>query len=197
MRILSATLLVGAASAASPSFQQVLGAHSEHAKNVVQQGADAFKPLQHLQDQFKSLSSEARQLWEEVSNYFPESMESAPLLSLPKKHTRRPDSHWDYHVSGAEVQDIWVSGAEGTKEREVDGRLEAYNLRAKKVDPSALGIDPGVKQYSGYLDDNEDDKHLFYCKFGNSPFILYDLSNIQKGSSSLAMTPRMTPLSCG
>lgn len=166
MRVLSATLFAGAASAVAPSFQQVLGAHRENAENVVKQGADAFKPLQHLQDQFKSLSSEARQLWEEVSNYFPESMDSAPMLSLPKKHTRRPDSHWDYHVSGADVQSIWVTGAEGTKEREVDGRLEAYNLRAKKVDPSALGIDPGVKQYSGYLDDNENDKHLFYCEFG-------------------------------
>jgi hypothetical protein len=33
----------------------------------------------------------------------------------------------------------------------------------KAVDPSKLGVDPGVKQYSGYLDDNENDKHLFYC----------------------------------
>jgi cathepsin A (carboxypeptidase C) len=165
MRLLSATLLAGAASAASPPLQQVLGAHREYAENVAQKGAEAVsKPLQQLQDQFKSLSGEARQLWEEVSNYFPEAMDSAPLLSLPKRHTRRPDSHWDYHVSGADVQDIWVAGADGTKEREVDGKLEAYNLRAKKVDPSALGIDPGVKQYSGYLDDNEDDKHLFYCK---------------------------------
>jgi L-rhamnose mutarotase len=32
----------------------------------------------------------------------------------------------------------------------------------------ALGIDPGVKQYSGYLDDDENDKHLFYCEFETS-----------------------------
>lgn len=166
MRLLSATLLAGAASAAAPPLQQVLGGHREFAENVAQQGADLFsKPLQHLQEQFGTLSNEARQLWEEVLNHFPESMDSAPLLSLPKKHTRRPDSHWDYHVSGADVQDIWVSGADGTKEREVEGKLDAYNLRAKKVDPSSLGIDPGVKQYSGYLDDEENDKHLFYCEF--------------------------------
>jgi cathepsin A (carboxypeptidase C) len=161
MRLLSATLLAGAASAATPSFQQVLGGHKEFAENVAKQGTDAFSKLS---EQFKSLSGEARQLWEEVSASFPESMDSAPMLSLPKKHTRRPDSHWDYHVSGADVQSIWVEGTDGTKEREVDGKLDTYGLRAKKVDPSALGIDPGVKQYSGYLDDNENDKHLFYCE---------------------------------
>ena len=169
MRILSTTLLVGAASAAAPGLQQVLGAHKEYAENVAQQGANVVsKPLEHLQEQFKTLSGEARKLWEEVSNFFPESMGGAPILSLPKKHTRRPASHWDHHVSGADVQDLWVSGTDGTKEREIDGRLEAYDLRVKKVDPSALGIDPGVKQYSGYLDDNEEDKHLFYCKFDNA-----------------------------
>jgi cathepsin A (carboxypeptidase C) len=41
--------------------------------------------------------------------------------------------------------------------------LEQYNLRGKKVDPSKLGVDT-VKQYSGYLDDEANDKHLFYCK---------------------------------
>lgn len=161
MRLLSATLLAGAASAAAPPLQQVLGGQQEYVENVAQQGADAFSKLS---DHFKHLSGEARQLWEEVSNYFPESMESAPMLSLPKKHNRRPDSHWDYHVSGADVQSVWIEGASGTKEREVEGKLDTYGLRAKKVDPSALGIDPGVKQYSGYLDDNENDKHLFYCK---------------------------------
>lgn len=57
----------------------------------------------------------------------------------------------------------------GEEERHLDGDLEAYNLRAKKVDPSKLGVDPDVKQYSGYLDDEENDKHLFYCRpLGNS-----------------------------
>jgi cathepsin A (carboxypeptidase C) len=36
-------------------------------------------------------------------------------------------------------------------------------MRVKKVDPAALGVDK-VKQYSGYLDDEEEDKHLFYCE---------------------------------
>jgi cathepsin A (carboxypeptidase C) len=58
---------------------------------------------------------------------------------------------------------VWVENANGEKERAIDGKLENYNLRAKKVDPSKLGVDT-VKQYSGYLDDEKNDKHLFYCK---------------------------------
>ncbi len=57
---------------------------------------------------------------------------------------------------------VWVQNANGEKERAIDGKLEDYNLRAKKVDPSKLGVDT-VKQYSGYLDDEKNDKHLFYC----------------------------------
>jgi cathepsin A (carboxypeptidase C) len=59
---------------------------------------------------------------------------------------------------------VWVENANGQKERAIDGKLEQYNLRTKKVDPSKLGVDT-VKQYSGYLDDEKNDKHLFYCKF--------------------------------
>jgi cathepsin A (carboxypeptidase C) len=58
---------------------------------------------------------------------------------------------------------VWIENANGEKERAIDGKLEAYNLRTKKVDPSKLGVDT-VKQYSGYLDDEQNDKHLFYCK---------------------------------
>jgi cathepsin A (carboxypeptidase C) len=158
MRVLPATLLVGAATAAAPPFQQILG--------LPKKGADTLaKPLHDLQEQLKTLSGEARHLWDEVASHFPNSMDHNPVFSLPKKHTRRPDSHWDHIVRGADVQSVWVTGASGEKEREIDGKLEAYDLRVKKTDPSALGIDPGVKQYTGYLDDNENDKHLFYCEF--------------------------------
>jgi cathepsin A (carboxypeptidase C) len=205
MRLLPATLLVGAASAATSPFQQVMGVHQEQLEDVVKQGSDAFKhssdafskPLEQLKDHFKTLSGEARELWEEVSNYFPNSMDHAPMLSLPKKHTRRPSSHWDHIVSGKDVQSIWVSGADGTKEREIDGKLEAYDLRVKKVDPSSLGVDPNVKQYSGYLDDNENDKHLFYCEFNPPYYICLLVLTLIKGSSSLVMTPRMTQSSSG
>lgn len=95
---------------------------------------------------------------------FPEAMDKAAFFSAPKKHTRRPDHEWDHIVRGQEIQDVWVENANGDKERDVDGKLDTYDLRVKKVDPSELGVDPDVKQYSGYLDDNANDKHLFYCK---------------------------------
>ncbi|CCH60484.1 hypothetical protein TBLA_0C06920 [Henningerozyma blattae CBS 6284] len=55
-----------------------------------------------------------------------------------------------------------------------------YQLRVNKInDPSKLGIDPGVNQYSGYLDIKDEDKHFFYWFFEsrndpkNDPVILW------------------------
>lgn len=79
------------------------------------------------------------------------------FVTKPKPNNRKADSTWDYVVKGADVQSVWVENALGQKERKVDGALNQFNLRAKKVDPSKLGIDT-VKQYSGYLDDEEEDK---------------------------------------
>jgi len=160
MRLLPATMLVGAATAAAP-FQQILSSPKKASESFSE---TLSKPLHNFQEQLENLSDEARNLWDEVSAKFPETMGHNPLFSLPKKHTRRPDSHWDHIVRGEDVQGVWVSNENGEKEREVDGKLEAYDLRVKKADPASLGIDPGVKQYTGYLDDNENDKHLFYCE---------------------------------
>lgn len=157
MKIFASALLVGAATAAS-LFQ--------HALNPPKQLSQTWsKSLQNLQDSFDALSGEARAVWDEVAMMFPDAMDKLSFFSSPKKNSRRPDNHWDYIVKGADIQGLRVENESGEDEREIDGKLETYNLRAKKVDPSVLGIDPGVKQYSGYLDDNENDKHLFYCKF--------------------------------
>ena len=86
------------------------------------------------------------------------------ILKAPKPHSRKHDNEWDHIMKGADVQSVWVENAQGQKEREIEGKLENYSLRTKKVDPSHLNVDK-VKQYSGYLDDEEDDKHLFYCKW--------------------------------
>ena len=162
MKVLASSLLVGAAAAAAVSPQQYVLQQSE---SIAHELKDAVsKPFHHLQDSFDSMSAETRAIWDEVSMMFPEAMNQANFISAPKKHTRRPDSQWDHIVKGADVQSIWVEGKNGQKEREVDGRLEDYSMRVKKVDPSSLGVDPGVKQYSGYLDDDKEDKHLFYCK---------------------------------
>ena len=103
-------------------------------------------------------------MWDEVAMLFPEEMSKASFFSAPKKHNRRPDGEWDHIVRGEVVQNLWVENEEGEQEREVNGKLGSYDLRVKKVDPSVLGVDPDVQQYSGYLDDNENDKHLFYCE---------------------------------
>ena len=160
MKALATSLLIGAAAAA---LQQPLQLPKDlpqpnEAKNT------GSHQLHNLKDVLSRLTDEARAVWDEVALMYPEDMAAARFFSTPKKHTRRPDHEWDYHVRGEEVQSIWVSNENGDKEREVDGNIGTYDLRVKKVDPSALGVDPGVKQYSGYLDDNENDKHLFYCK---------------------------------
>ena len=156
MKLLTSSLLVGAAAAVSP-FQHVLQLPKELSDTLT-------NPLQNLRESLKSLTGEARAIWDEVAGIYPEAMEEAISQPPPKKHTRRPDSHWDYIIRGSDIQSIQVENENGEKERHLDGDLEAYNLRAKKVDPSKLGIDPDVKQYSGYLDDEENDKHLFYCR---------------------------------
>lgn len=155
MKFLATSLLLGAA-VASPPLQQVLTPHKDEVKA-------ASRPLQSIKDHLKAIPEDLERLQEDIAASFP-IVNSIPFLSSPKKHTRRPDSHWDHIVRGQDIQNVWVEGANGEKEREIEGKLDTYDLRVKKVDPGSLGIDPDVKQYSGYLDDNENDKHLFYCK---------------------------------
>ncbi|OAR01587.1 hypothetical protein LLEC1_07905, partial [Akanthomyces lecanii] len=84
-------------------------------------------------------------------------------------HERLSDSSWDYIVHGAEIE---------RREAHTSANLANYSLRGNSVDPSSLGVDT-VKQYAGYLDDNVQDKHLFYWFFesrsdpANDPVILW------------------------
>ncbi|KYK55290.1 Peptidase S10, serine carboxypeptidase [Drechmeria coniospora] len=83
---------------------------------------------------------------------------------LGHKHTiRRADTLWDHVVRGADLDKRSIGGDSGNFKR-YDGQLAGYNLHARSVDPSSLGVD-SVKQYSGYLDDEENDKHIFYWFF--------------------------------
>jgi cathepsin A (carboxypeptidase C) len=158
MKISTSTLLVTAATGALAHQQQVLQAPRQ------QTPINLEKPVEAFNDAIKGFTAEAKAIWDEVASMFPDAMDKMkPLFSAPKPHSRRPDSEWDYVIKGADIQSVWVENANGEKEREIDGKLEQYNLRAKKVDPKELGVD-NVTQYSGYLDDEEDDKHLFYCE---------------------------------
>jgi cathepsin A (carboxypeptidase C) len=159
MKLAASTLLLGAATASFAPVQEILNSDA-----IKQSQKILSKPFHDISESLKSVPEHVREAWTEVSMMFPEALEQATTQTKPKAHRRKPDSEWDHVLKGADVQSVWVENAQGVKERELDGKLENYNLRAKKVDPSKLGVDPTVKQYSGYLDDEEEDKHLFYCK---------------------------------
>ncbi|KKA31040.1 hypothetical protein TD95_002964 [Thielaviopsis punctulata] len=165
------SVVLGAASAALASEQVVMNSHTN--PNTESTSSMETKPVagsvwDTLHDSINSIGSEAKALWDEINMLAPEAVEAfkaakAAQAKATKKVNRKPDSSWDHVVKGEQVQTI-MAQTDGKEHRKIGGNLGAYSLRAKAVDPKKLGVD-GVKQYSGYLDDNENDKHLFYWFF--------------------------------
>ncbi|OAA46111.1 carboxypeptidase Y precursor [Metarhizium rileyi] len=75
-------------------------------------------------------------------------------VPLRNRSSRRPDRQWSHVIRGSHVKALG----------NYDGHLDNYSLRASTVQLSRLHVD-NVRQFSGYLDDDFTDKHLFYWFF--------------------------------
>lgn len=138
---------------------------------------DAWKnPRDKLHDSLGSLTEEARQIWDDVATMFPESMSQVFSQPAPKPHKK--STSWDYVMRGADIASHWIHTADHGMHRRIEGDLDTFSLRSRHVDPSKIGVD-NVTQYSGYLDDDAEDKHLFYWFFesrndpANDPVVLW------------------------
>jgi cathepsin A (carboxypeptidase C) len=78
MKVATSALLIGAASAAMAPQQQVLQ-FPELPKELNTESWS--KPLHNLEESLKSLTGEARRIWDEVALMFPESFENAAFFS--------------------------------------------------------------------------------------------------------------------
>jgi cathepsin A (carboxypeptidase C) len=164
------SLALGAAAYFPNPAQQPLGTAENKLPSFLSQALDQVKTALGNVD----VSAEAAQAWTEIAKLYPEDTISAiqamTSKSQPKDNRkRRPDSSWDYIVKGDEMMSAMSGKIDGHE------KLKGTKLRIKK--PNGLGIDEDVKQYSGYLD-VEDDKHFFFCKFSRRVALIAEMKLI-------------------
>ncbi|ANB15612.1 carboxypeptidase C PRC1 [Sugiyamaella lignohabitans] len=109
---------------------------------------------EYFNDSKSLLSPHIYSLWESLARDHPDAVKQALSLSKPVKTS--PQSNWLYQVTNDQIP----------------------NRKLRIKTPGELGID-SVKQYSGYLDIEDDDKHFFFWFFEsrndpkNDPVVLW------------------------
>lgn len=113
-------------------------------KSALKKGTDTidkvcrvFTPME-IDDVFGTFLSDGKSGYSEIASQL--QFQSRVRVGIQKK----PSKFWDYTVT--------------------TNKADNYQLRVKKLNPKVLGIDV-TKQYSGYLDELETDKHWFYWFF--------------------------------